>query len=323
MLKGYPSSQKGAQNYQTLQPLGNGKHGADAIQRAYSDYAGVDLVPEATSTGKRIDLAGHSVKAGDMIRFVGGTLQGTEVSVVSVETNSIVLAHDLGAIAVTDLFRNYRSTTLTLAQDGSIPTSQGPVQFNKDGGVVEVTRDTVTPSNNAPLPVEIIGAAGQDINITAGDINVQTSHLGTSFDSQRIGDGTNIMAVSADLEAQVHDPKALIELQAIKAAVEESAKQEYAIDSVFFASQLLNAVDFQTAMSSVGQNAIRVEISYKNGDPIAVYTDGSVFLGFVTSGGGSLPLKNFAPLNSIYLRRAGASDFTATDLVVTLIGKDV
>ena len=70
------------------------------------------------------------------------------------------------------------------------------VKFIKDGANINVVEDSVTPSNNSPLPVKLTSTTG-DINITAGDLNVQLSHTGVNYDSTRIGDGTNLMTVSA------------------------------------------------------------------------------------------------------------------------------
>ena len=42
-------------------------------------------------------------------------------------------------------------------------------------------------------------------NITAGDIGVQLEHTGANFDSTRIGDGTELLAISANSEATVVD----------------------------------------------------------------------------------------------------------------------
>ena len=121
----------------------------------------------------------------------------------------------------------------TFTGDGNFVVSQGPIQFvkdtvsteveidtavpanneplpvgmyvNKDGVLYPVTKDTATPANTVSIPVEIVGTAGTEINITAGDINVQLTHLGANFDSTRVGDGTNLMGVNADNEALVHD----------------------------------------------------------------------------------------------------------------------
>ena len=321
MIKGYPSSQaKGPQKYQTLQPLGSGKHASDALMAGMTDLAGIDLVPEATSTGQQIDLAGHTVKAGEMIRFTGGTLDGQEAAVLSVDANSILLGHDFGAIAVTDVFRNFSSRTLALAADGSIPTSQGPLQFRLDGGVQEVTEDTGTPANNAPLPVKLTGVTG-DVNITAGDLNVQTSHLGASFDSQRIGDGvTELGIIPVTKEAKVHDTDALVELQGI---VAELQKELHILDSQYSASQ---ALDITTGVSiatvPASKVATELEISYKNGDTISVHdaATGGNLIGYITSGGGTLKLNKLAATTVLYAR--AAVNFSAIDLVTNLNGKD-
>lgn len=79
----------------------------------------------------------------------------------------------------------------------AVNVSSGPIQFTKNAATVTVTEDTVTPSNNVPLPVKLTGVTG-DINITAGDLNVQTSHSGVNYDSTRIGDGTDLLQINND-----------------------------------------------------------------------------------------------------------------------------
>lgn len=76
------------------------------------------------------------------------------------------------------------------------------IAFIKNGTEVVVTEDTVTPGNNIPLPVKLTSVTG-DINITAGDLNVQLSDQGLNPDVTRIGDGTNQLGISAANEAKV------------------------------------------------------------------------------------------------------------------------
>jgi hypothetical protein len=78
---------------------------------------------------------------------------------------------------------------------------QGTVKFNRDGSTIEVLEDTVTPANNRPLPVKLSSVTG-DINITAGDLNVATSHTN---DSIRLGDGTTLTNVTLAGELEVAD----------------------------------------------------------------------------------------------------------------------
>jgi hypothetical protein len=75
--------------------------------------------------------------------------------------------------------------------------SKSKLYFEKDGSPIMVNEDTITPSNNAPLPVKLTSASG-DINITAGDLSIQLSHTGVNFDSLRIGDGTNLLDINPD-----------------------------------------------------------------------------------------------------------------------------
>lgn len=84
-----------------------------------------------------------------------------------------------------------------IQNDSLAPVTVGPVSFTRNGVSVEVTEDTVTPANNIPLPVKLSSVTG-DINITAGDLNVHSTHAGVNYDSIRIGDGTDLLAVNGD-----------------------------------------------------------------------------------------------------------------------------
>jgi len=72
-----------------------------------------------------------------------------------------------------------------------------PLKFIRNGALSDVVEDTTTPANNVPLPVKLTGTTG-DINITAGDLNVQLSHIGTNYDSTRIGDGADLLGINSD-----------------------------------------------------------------------------------------------------------------------------
>jgi len=85
---------------------------------------------------------------------------------------------------------------------GTINTDPGALKFVLDGSEVTVLEDTVTPANNRPLPVKLTSVTG-DINITAGDINVQLEHTGANPDSVQIGDGTEIVSITANNDMQV------------------------------------------------------------------------------------------------------------------------
>jgi len=114
----------------------------------------------------------------------------------------------------------------------SISTSTAPIQILKNGVATTITKDTVTSSNTVGMPVELVGASGAVINITAGDLNVQLSDQGANPDVTRIGDGTNQLGITASSEAKVNDA------------------------AVVTALGTLNAKDFSTATLQTANNTL-------------------------------------------------------------------
>lgn len=90
------------------------------------------------------------------------------------------------------LDRDLRDLMLTYYIGGS----SSATKFLLDGAVTTVTEDTVTPANNRPLPVKLTGVTG-DITITADNLDVQLTHTGANPDSIQIGDGTDLLAITA------------------------------------------------------------------------------------------------------------------------------
>lgn len=125
----------------------------------------------------------------------------------------------------------------------SVTVSSAPIEFSRNGVDTTVAENTATPANNRALPsqlmiykdgvqlpinksssvvadtvavpVEIVGASGAVITITAGDINVQLTDQGANPDVTRIGNGTNQLGINASLEALVHDADSLVQISAI------------------------------------------------------------------------------------------------------------
>lgn len=82
------------------------------------------------------------------------------------------------------------------------------------------------------MPVEIVSASGTEINITAGDINVQITAFGANFDSTRIGDGTNLLGINASNEALVKDTDVETAVNAVAAKLPSIIGQNAAVDSL-------------------------------------------------------------------------------------------
>jgi hypothetical protein len=218
MIKGFSSNQKvDEQKYLTLQQLTGGKVGADMLPKAVYSVQVPNFIPEGGSVSS-IRLTAHQAIVGDMIRFDTGANKGLELTVSKVEANEIFFDYRLPAdVTPADEFKILKYLTLTVSEDGSLQTSQGPVQIVKDAAIVQISKDTVDPNNTVAMPVEIVAASGTEITITAGDINVQLSHGGANPDSVQVGDGTNIMGVNASNEALTKDADVLAELVLQKA----------------------------------------------------------------------------------------------------------
>ena len=212
--KGFPSKDREIkrqieQDHITAQPVREKQFAKDVIAHFYIQEIGADIV-EAGSTATIINAAAHAALVGDVISFTSGNLNTKEYKVIAVEANSIEVGEIMSeAPAASDTFDILRHKYPKVNASGELQVvaTQGPLIFTLDGADQEVIEDTITPANNAPLPVKLTGVTG-DINITAGDLNVQTSHLGASFDSMRIGDGTETAAVNASNELQVRDDDA-------------------------------------------------------------------------------------------------------------------
>lgn len=206
-IKGYPTQEKDerlSSQFVTVEPVREKQYALSVNSHMYVYVVGTDAV-EASSTTSVVNATAHAAQVGDIIRFTSGALSGKEVKVSSISTNSITLAETLvSAPAAAVTFQILRHKYPVVAADGSlsVSTSAAPIQFVLDGVDTQVVEDTITPANNTPLPVKLTGVTG-DINITAGDLNVQLSHAGASYDSTRIGDGTDLLAITAAGEAQV------------------------------------------------------------------------------------------------------------------------
>lgn len=139
---------------------------------------------------------------GAYLRASDGTLL-THTDQSGKKALDVNLAGSSGGIKIVDSDND----ELEIEADGSINVNAkfvDPIKFRQDGSIVEVNEDTVTPANSNPLPVKLTSTSG-DINITAGDLNVQLDHTGANYDSCRIGDGTTLVGMSTNGSMKVVD----------------------------------------------------------------------------------------------------------------------
>jgi len=239
-LKGYTDDQSiDPERYVTIQEIPGDRYAADVmIHGAYKvNLLGV-LTVAAGSNVRVIKCTAHGAQKGDFVKFVS---DATEVQVLSApDANTIILATELSFDPTGLTFDVLRGVTPSYNKDGSmnVLSAQGPVQYRDastglpqettldpstpssnrplptglmikkdDGNYYPVTLDTTNPYAHTPIPVAITDVTGTaNVNITAGDVNVSIKHNGADPSSVRIGDGTNLAAVTAANELKVSNP---------------------------------------------------------------------------------------------------------------------
>ena len=202
--KGYSTSQKLDRliaEHACVSPVGVNKNGL-AVAASLFSYLVASDTAEAGSTVNSITAAGieSSARVGDIVRFTSGALIGIEANVIGVSTNKLTLGEDLSAApSAGDAFSLMRYISPSVNSAGALAMS---MSFIRNGVSQNVIEDTVTPANNRPLPVKIESTSGE-VTINAGDLDVNINHDGANYSSVRIGDGTNLAAVTGDNEVKV------------------------------------------------------------------------------------------------------------------------
>jgi hypothetical protein len=320
---------KTPQEYATMQDTGGGSRGLDVTSHSSYDVQGADVAVIAGSTRTIVKATGHGItRVGDFIRFTSGLNDRVEAPVMAIpDANTLVLGTMLPtAPAALDTFRHMRRLSPTVDQDGlvAVSVSAAPAQFVLDGVPTQVVEDTTTPANNTPLPVKITSATGP-INITAGDLNVQTSHSGVNYDSMRVGDGTNLMAVNASLEAQVRDDDAIAELLLIKAELSRVDILDQLDTGVITPSVTTIPKSSSNAISivaSLSANVTKIQTIEDVGEFMALYSDAArtSLICYLPLAGGIVDVKIPAATN-IFLGAVNDTDITTnTRLMIQFMG---
>ena len=212
---GYSNQKKkGIAQYKTIQSVGSDQYGSPSVSKRLYDIT-LSALPIASisevfgANGQvefwNVEVTAHGAKVGNIFRMITGNNKGYEFEVVSVigANNLYIFPISPSIPQVADTVKILGWVTPKANSEGEALSSSGPIQIIKNSVLTTITKDTGTPANTVPIPVEIVAASGTEINITAGDINVQTTHLGANHDSMRIGDGTNLLGITASNEAKV------------------------------------------------------------------------------------------------------------------------
>ena len=242
-IKGYSTELKAvksgkvpsSERFSTISGVGYRKYASDVSPKSYYELTpNIQTAGAYDSSKGELTLVGHTARPGDMIRVMDiGIYNRFEVEVLAVDGDSIIIDPRILDGQVITTFKILRAVSNLTGPDGEVSVSSGPVKFvldslqenvtedtvdpnlntplptkmfiQKDGVILPINKDTGFPVNTVAMPVEIVGVSGTEINITAGDINVQTTHLGPNADSTRIGDGTTELGMTLSGEAKVND----------------------------------------------------------------------------------------------------------------------
>ena len=196
---------RGDGEHVTASPVGNDKWALDVKNRGTVQEIATDAVDSFDTLTNEITATAHAALAGDCIRFTSGVLNTREFTSFSVGTNTIKLGEEPDTPpSGTDTFTILRPICQTLSSTGGTSSIN---TFIRNGSNQVVTEDTGTPANNRPLPVKLIGLNG-NLEVTAQNLNIQSTHTGANPDSFQIGDGTETAAVNVSKELQVADDTA-------------------------------------------------------------------------------------------------------------------
>ena len=265
---GFSNQKKiGLSQYKTIHNVGSDKYAENVVTKGLIERQAISLLITAVDLSDdhktvTIEIVGHEAKrAGEVLRFYTGGLADVELDIVNVlDADILEVLNVMDVIPqVGDEVRIAYYRTPQFDNNGNIVVSNGPIQFNLENVPTEVNEDNTFPINNTPLPtgmyikkeginvpvsdsvtpanvvavpVKIMAAGGTDINITAGDINIQTTDMGANFDSMRVGDGSgNYIGVNADQEALTHDADAIAELAAANSTLDTIAAIDFATEA--------------------------------------------------------------------------------------------
>lgn len=346
----FSDSNNRTQVFQTVQKthLGRGlsnviQHGAALIETIQST--------EISNVLSYVTLPAHNAIVGNIIQ---NKTTGFEFNVISIDGDKIYLEVKKGLSiigSVGDYFAVKQFVMSQLNEDGAmeVTSEQAPSKFNLDSIATEVSEDTVDPSNNAPfptklfitkdgvqypvnkdtvdpnetiaVPVEIVGSNGTTINLTAGDINVQTSHSGANYDSMRIGDGTNLMGVNASFEGLVHDADVLAAFTAGQLARTGSLGVTLSTEDITLITDLYNKYSAgQTARATSLGVTLSTEDQAILDALVALYTAGQKTRAGAL--GVTLSTEDIALITSIFDKYSAGQTARATSLGVTLSTED-
>lgn len=159
---GYSNQKKyGTPQFKTIQGVGSDKFGVNTAQMYLYDISPAPIaivsVTQDPLEPKKVflEITAHGAKEKDILRMIGGTLEGWEFEIVEVvDANNLVIWNLAPSLPIAaEQVKSCRWVTAKSDSEGALQTTSGPIQFIKDGATVSVNEDTIVSANNVPLPV--------------------------------------------------------------------------------------------------------------------------------------------------------------------------
>lgn len=120
-ITGFTQEQyEGKSDFATVKKIGSDSVAMEVLAKFAYDLTGVDDAAEAGSTNRLLKATAHGGRKGDMVRFLSGSNNRMEFSILYADANNIILDGEIdNAIGAGDLFRIFRYLTQVVDQNGA------------------------------------------------------------------------------------------------------------------------------------------------------------------------------------------------------------
>lgn len=182
-IKGWPTQEKDDRltpQYATVEPVRVLQNGLSVLAHQFVREVGTDTA-EASSTTTLINATGHAAQVGDIIRFTSGTLNGQEVKVYSVASNTITLAEELPsapALGVSFQILRHKYPTVTATGELNVAATVTEQATAADGGALPALVKVIAGYDGSAVQVlntDGNGSLQTDVESISGTVDTSNS----------------------------------------------------------------------------------------------------------------------------------------------------
>lgn len=217
--QGYSNQKKkGTAQFKTIHHTGNNAYGTPAIQKALYEITASSAITAVTevfgSDGQvqfwKISIPAHGASVGNVLRIETAPLINFEFEVMVVPNPGFLyvlpIAPSIPTAGMTAIVMGWVTAKADSSGSPIVSYSPAPLEFVLDGVATQVEKDTVTPANTIPLPVEIIGGGASEVllegyvdpnNSSTTPLGAGGVFTGTAFEV------TNYAAINVNVKSDV------------------------------------------------------------------------------------------------------------------------